>query len=171
MRKKRIFSMILCVAMLFTSIASPLAARAEDSTNTITNKAGETFTFDTIYTNGEQKTLTKYNADAPAENETGGMASYDINQGVGSKNYMLIRLTTDVNLVGYIYYTNTSDDSVSHKEKFFIEDGTEEFTTFLDAYRDQALGAYEKTITTITLQNVDDTKNGTVTLHSVGFCA
>ncbi len=165
MMRKRILSMILCTAMVFTSVVSPIAVQAKEGTK----KASELYKFNTIYENGTQQSLKRYNADNPTENEEGGMASYEMSQDVGSKNYMLISLTTNVNLVGHIYYEKTDDSNTSHSEKFYIEAGTEEFTTFLDAYRKGAAATYNKTIKKITLQNVDDTKEGKVTLHSVGF--
>lgn len=122
--------------------------------------------FETIYEDGIQKDLKQYNASNPEEN---GLISYSIKTNVGNKNYMRIVLETDVDLVGYIQYSNTTDPSKSHKEKFFIEAGSKEFTTFLDAFRSGAFATYEKTIEKITLQNVDSTKAGKVTVKSVDF--
>ena len=90
-----------------------------------------------------------------------------IQKEIGDKNYLFIILTTNVNLVGYIYYENSQNNEQKNAEKFFIEKGTKEFTSFLDAFRDGAYGAFEKTVTKITLQNVDKTV-GRFTLDVVG---
>ena len=72
-------------------------------------------------------------------------------------------------MVGYIHYRNNADKSQTHFEKFFVEAGSTEFITFLDAFRAGAYGAFEKTITTISFQNVDATKEGTLTFKSAGI--
>lgn len=116
------------------------------------------YKFETIFSDNTAKTL--------GQNEE---VTYEVDASVGNKNYMRISLETDVNLVGYITYTNTQDSSESNKEKFYIEAGAKEFTTFLDAYREGAFGAYEKRIQSVSLQNVDETKSGNVTLKSIDF--
>lgn len=130
------------------------------------NDNDDPFNFETIFKDGTEKTLMQYDPDVPEKN---GKISYAINADIGNKNYMRICIDTDVDLVGNIYYTNKDDPSQSNQEKFFIESGTTEFTTFLDAYRSGAFAQYEKTVDKITLQSVDRTRAGTVTLKSVDF--
>ena len=150
--KKKTISFIMLVMLLVTSVQFPVSVKA----GTGTNDASITGT--TVYTGSNAVTLEK---DATLE--------YAIQNGsVGSQNYMYISLETAVNLVGYLYYENASDTSVSHSEKFFIEAGATEFTMFLDAFRDGAQASYEKKITKITLQNVDEYA-GAVTLKEVIF--
>lgn len=129
-------------------------------------KGTESYTFETIFTNETAQELAQYDASEPTGN---GEATYEILKNVGDKNYMRICLDTDVNLVGYITYSNMDNPQENNKEKFYIEAGEEEFTMFLDAYRTGAFGAYQKTIESISLQNVDETKAGTVTLKRVDF--
>lgn len=86
---------------------------------------------------------------------------------VGDKSYFWLELETDVPLVGYIYYENIENPNQKNTEKLFIEKHTREFTTFLDSFRVGALGAFDKKITKITLQNVD-AKTGEVWIQSVG---
>jgi len=124
------------------------------------------YDFETVYTNGETKMLKQYNKDVPAEN---GNVTYDVYSNIGSKNYLKMELETDVNLVGYIHYYNNADKAQTHAEKFYVEAGSTEFITFLDAFRNGAQGAYEKTITTVSFQNVDADKEGTFTLKSIGI--
>ncbi|MBQ8405012.1 MAG: hypothetical protein IJX09_00015 [Clostridia bacterium] len=90
-----------------------------------------------------------------------------IQKEIGDKNYLFMELTTDVNLVGYIYYENSQNSAQKNAEKIFIEKGAKEFTSFLDAFRVGAYGAFDKTITKLTLQNVDKGM-GQVTLNAVG---
>ncbi len=116
------------------------------------------YKFETVFSDNTTKTL--------GQNEE---VTYEVDASVGNKNYMRISLETDVNLVGYITYANTQDSSESNKEKFYIEAGVKEFTTFLDAYREGAFGAYEKRIQNVSLQNVDETKSGNVTLKNIDF--
>lgn len=86
---------------------------------------------------------------------------------IGDKNYLFIELKTDVNLVGYIHYENSKNSLEKNAEKFFIESGVNEFAIFLDAFRIGAYGAFDKTVTKISLQNVS-AKAGQVTLDAVG---
>lgn len=165
---KKLLSLAIACTLCLSAVpgCTPGQESTSDGGTTSGADAVEPIAFETVYTDGSAKSLLRYNASVPEEN---GVVSYEINRGIGNKNYMRITLETDVNLVGYIYYTNAQNATQSHKEKFFIEAGSTEFTTFLDAFRRGAFAPYEKTIEKITLQNVDDTKSGTVTLKSVDF--
>ncbi len=79
-----------------------------------------------------------------------------IGKEVGDRNYFTVQLTTTAPLVGYIHYTNINEPTQTHKEKFFIEQGAEKFSMFLDGIRIGAFGAFEKRIDKITLQNVGE---------------
>ena len=124
------------------------------------------YDFMTVFTDGDAKTLRQYNAQVPEEN---GFVKYDVYSNIGGDNYLKMELSTDVDVVGYIHYYNNADKSQTHAEKFFVEAGNSEFVTFLDAFRNGANGAYEKTIAYITIQNVDATKEGKFTLYSLGI--
>lgn len=130
------------------------------------NYTKDSYEFTTIFTDGQAKTLRRYNPAVPSEN---GCVSYDVYSNIGNKNYLKLNLTTDVDLVGYINYYNNADKSVTHSEKFFVEADSTQFITFLDAFRAGAYGAFEKTITTITFQNVDALKEGVLTFTSAGI--
>ena len=126
----------------------------------------EDYTFTTIFTDGEAKELAQYDAKNIAENE---FVVYDINSNIKDKNYLKLSVETDVDLVGYINYENNDDGTETNSEKFFIEANSTEFCTFLDAFRVGARGAFNKTITSISFQNVDATKIGNFKLNSVGI--
>ena len=127
----------------------------------------DSYDFTTVFTDGATKTLRRYELNEPDKN---GKVVYDVYSNIGNKNYLKLDLTTDVDLVGYIHYRNNADKSQTHSEKFFVEAGSTEFITFLDAFRAGAYGAFEKTITTISFQNVDATKEGQLTFNAVGVC-
>ncbi len=126
----------------------------------------DVYSFTTIFTDGTEKTLSQYDAANPQDNE---FIEYPINTNIKDKNYLKLKVQTDVNLVGYIHYRNNDDPSVTHSEKFFIEANSTEFNTFLDAFRVGARGAFKKTIVSISFQNVDATKAGKFKFISAGI--
>jgi len=126
----------------------------------------DTYAFTTVYLNGIEKTLQQYVKDEPSAN---GKIVYDVYSNIGNKNYVKMDISTDVDLVGYIHYYNNANKTETNAEKFFVEAGSSEFITFLDAFRVGARGAFEKTITTISFQNVDSTKEGKFTFKSLGI--
>ena len=129
----------------------------------------ESYDFTTVFTDGDEKKLQQYAGDVLPEEETYKAISYDVYSNIGNNNYVKLELSTDVNLVGYINYYNNANKEETHSEKFYVEAGSTEFVTFLDAFRAGAEGAYEKTITTITFQSVDKEKEGAFTFHSLGI--
>ena len=126
----------------------------------------ENYKFTTIFVDGTEKELPQYNAQNPKENE---FVTYEVNSNIKDKNYLKLVLETNVDLVGYIHYEKNGDASVTNKEKFFISAGSTQFCTFLDAFRVGAQGAFNKTILSISFQNVDSTKIGTFKLISAGI--
>ena len=129
----------------------------------------ESYDFTTVFTDGDEKKLQQYTANVLPSDEAYKAVSYDVYSNIGNNNYIKMELSTDVDLVGYIHYYNNADKTQTHSEKFFIEAGSTEFVTFLDAFREGAYGAYEKTITTVTFQNVDTEKEGVFTFQSLGI--
>ena len=128
------------------------------------------YDFTTVFTDGEEKTLPQYdNTKVVTSADDNWDVQYDVYSNIGNNNYLKLELTTDVDVVGYIHYYNNADKSQAHAEKFFVEAGSTEFVTFLDAFRAGANGAYEKTITKITFKNVDTTKVGIFTFKSLGI--
>ena len=101
--------------------------------------------FDTLY---ESKSTVKLNHLQETE--------FTVHKEIGDKNYLRIELLTDVNLVGYIHYTDVDNPAKTHKEKIYIEQGATEFTMFLDAFRKGAFGDFSKKLEKITLQNVSE---------------
>ena len=130
------------------------------------NYTQSSYAFTTIFTDGTEKKLQAYNPDDPTEN---GCVVYDVYSNLGKNNYLALDIQTDVDLVGYINYYKNGEAAVKNSEKFFINANSTQFTTFLDAYRVGAQGGYEKTISTISFQNVDATKEGTFTFKAMGI--
>ena len=123
------------------------------------------YKFTTFPMDNKEKVLKQFvETDAHEEH----CVTYNVFRNIGSKNYVKFDIQTDVDLVGYIHYYNIENDTETNSEKFFIKANSTEFTTFLDAFRVGAQGAYKKVITTITFQGVDDTKEGHFTFKSLG---
>ena len=141
----------------------------EESVNTpdaeTPNYTLDSYNFTTVFTDGETKKLKQYSEDIPHDN---GCVVYDVYSRINDKNYLKFELETDVDLVGFINYYNVDNKEEKNSEKFFIKKDSTEFTTFLDAFRRGARGNFKKTISTVTFQSVDHTKDGTFTLKSIG---
>ena len=125
----------------------------------------EEYSFSTVFLDGVEKTLDVYSEDTAHED---GCVTFNVSSRIGDKNYLKFEIATDVDLVGYINYYSTEDSVVTNSEKFFIKAGSKQFTTFLDAFREGANGAFSKVISTVSFQSVDDTKEGKFTFKSLG---
>lgn len=95
--------------------------------------------------------------------------SFAIDKELKDKNYIQIDVDTNVNLLGTIEYYNMANKEESNVEEFFIEGASEEvFYQFLDNFRDNGAGRFEKHLTKITLTNVSE-EEGKVTVKEVGI--
>lgn len=122
------------------------------------NVAKEEYQFDQLYASKEEKTI------KPDETLT-----FEIDKALNNKNYIKIDVDTDVNLIGTIEYYNVDNKEESNVEEFFIEAASEDtFYQFLDNFRENASGAFDKHLTKITITNLED-EEGTLTLHEVGI--
>lgn len=158
---------LLLVGLMGTACACGTVPPPSDSSEGAKpNYTAESYDFTTVFIDGDRKNMRAYNDDVPEEN---GNVVYDVYSNLGNKNYLKLELETDVNLVGYLHYYSNKDASVTNTEKFFVEAGSTEFTTFLDAFRVGAYGAFEKTLATVTFKSVDSTKEGSFTLKSIGI--
>ena len=68
-----------------------------------------------------------------------------------------LTLKTNANLLGEFTYRNVDNSSQIVKEEFFIEPSSKtiEFKQFLDAFRDNGVGLFDKHLISITLKNLD----------------
>ena len=96
----------------------------------------------------------------------GETVSFDIKKDLGDKNYMKIEFSSDANLYGEFVYSDLSDATKVVKECFYLEAGDTEFKQFLDAYRPNGIGLFEKHLQSVTLTNVSN-KAGKVKLNGV----
>lgn len=107
--------------------------------------------------------------------DAGQTKTLTINQDISGKEYIKIILDCNVNLLGEYKYSDITDPSKVVTEPFYIEPSAEEieFKQFFDAFRPNAIGAFDKKLISITLKNLDDkianvnVKNITVTNREV----
>ena len=137
----------LCVVFLWDVIVP-----SETKTN------NETYKFEKLYASDKEQAI--------AANET---LTFEIDKELKDKNYIQIDVDTDVNLLGTIEYYNLEDKEETNVEEFFIEGAsTEAFHQFLDGFRTNGGGLFEKHLTKITLTNVSE-EAGTVTMNKVAI--
>lgn len=93
--------------------------------------------------------------------------SYLLNEDITGKDYLKLEVKTNVHLRGQFVYVNKADTTQEVKEDFFIEAGdgesVVEFKQFLDSYRANAKGNFDKILKEIRLTNKSETE-GKVTL-------
>ena len=92
--------------------------------------------------------------------------TFDIDEDISGQNYIRLQYETDVHLHGVYTYANAENPSRVAEEEFFIEKGTSEFKQFLDTYRKNSVGAFDKILKKISFTNKSG-KEGEVTLASV----
>ena len=89
----------------------------------------------------QQKTL--------AANES---VTYTIDADLGNKNYVSLQYESDVHLYGEFVYVNVQTGD-SATEVFFLEKEETEFKQFLDAFRPNGIGCFEKILQSVTFTN------------------
>lgn len=98
----------------------------------------------------------------------------DVNKDITGKNYVKVSVKTDVNLYGEFIYANVNNETQVVTEEFFIEasDGESvvEFKQFLDSYRANAKGKFDKILKKVTFTNVSE-KEGNVTVTDIAVSA
>ena len=89
----------------------------------------------------------------------GFFVTFKVDEELGDKNYMKLDYSASVNLYGEFVYSDLKDPTKVVQECFYLEPSATEFKQFLDAYRPNGVGLFEKHLKSITLTNVD-TKAG-----------
>lgn len=159
MNKKRFFAMMTLCCMLSGTGCDLSALMGGDSSNSsteVTSEVVDGIQFQNLLGAQAKKTL--------AAGET---VTYTVDKELGDKNYMKLAYTTDVNLYGEFVYSDLEDPTKVVEECFFLEAADTEFKQFLDAYRPNGIGLFDKHLKSIKLTNLDD-KAGSVTLNEVG---
>ena len=154
--KRKLAGVLACI-LAFGCVCGCAKGGAESSSSS--EETVEGIVFESVFENSNTSTIS-------AEENT----VYTINKDISGKNYIKLTLKTDVQLLGEYEYANAENPSQVAKEEFFIEasDGqTEvEFKQFLDTYRSNAVGAFDKVLKSIKLTNKSG-KAGNVTLLDV----
>ncbi len=83
---------------------------------------------------------------------------FSINKDITGKNYMRLIMNSTNNLYGTFEYCDVSDPTRIVEENFFIEPSNKqiEFKQFLDSYRANGVGLFDKKMLSVTLKNVDN---------------
>lgn len=89
-----------------------------------------------------------------------------VQKDLGDRNYIKIEYESDVNLYGEFVYSDLANPTKKVSEPFFLEAGETVFKQFLDAYRPNGVGLFEKHLEKITIKNVG-TKAGNYHLKNV----
>ncbi len=149
MKKKLALALTFCL-----TLSCFAGCGGGDKTGGVTEENGVTF----------EKMLGEQDArDLKVEEST----SYTFDEDITGKDYLKLEVKTNVHLRGQFVYVNKEDKTQEVAEDFFIEasDGKEvvEFKQFLDSYRSNAKGAFDKILKEIRFTNKSD-KEGKVTL-------
>lgn len=118
---------------------------------------------------GEQDGFTSVlGAQSARKIAAGETLEYSINSDISGKEYVKMGFKTDVGLYGTYVYSDVNNASAVVEENFYIEPNTEmtDFTQFLDAFRENGCGNFDKKLQKITLRNISSSQ-GEVTLGGV----
>ncbi|MBE7080599.1 MAG: hypothetical protein E7371_05110 [Clostridiales bacterium] len=130
------------------------SASNDNSSNSVQSSSDEQ-TFETLFQTGISLNI-----------NMGETQNCVIEKDLGDRNYIKIEYESDVDLYGEFVYTNLADPTQEVCEPFFLEAGETVFKQFLDAYRPNGVGLFEKHLKKITVQNVD-VKKGTQCIKNV----
>lgn len=141
---------LLTLCMAFSVCGCNLSFGGNSGSQTVNG-----VTYETVVKAQETKTL--------KQNES---ITYTIDKDITGKDYVVFKLNTNVNLLGKYVYHDVENASKVVEEEFFIEAAQTEFKQFLDGYRANAKGAFDKQLKTITLTNIDQ-KEGAVEMKDI----
>ena len=144
MKKKKWMSLALA-SMMLLGFAACGDKKTTESSSSPEEEAPE-YTFETVYTGGTEVHL--------AANET---KTYNVNKDITGRNYIRIQMKTNANMLGKFTYQDVKNAANVVEEEFFIEPSAEEieFKQFLDSYRDNGVGLFDKKLISVTLKNLD----------------
>lgn len=158
MKKKLLAMLTLCCMMggAGCDLTALLGGGTESPSDSLTAEVTEELQFKQLLGGQERKTLA-----------VGETVTFAVDTELGDKNYMKLLYDSNVNLYGEFVYSDLADPTKVVEECFYLGTESTEFKQFLDAYRPNGIGLFEKHLKSITLTNVD-TKPGIVTLNEVG---
>ena len=158
MMKKKLLAMLTLCCMIGSAgcdISALLGGGNTASTSEPTSETTEALQY--------QKLL---GAQAKKSLAVGETVTFTVGEDLGDKNYMKLAYDANINLYGEFVYSDLADPTKVVQECFYLEAADTEFKQFLDAYRPNGIGLFEKHLKSITLTNVD-TKSGDVSLKEV----
>ena len=140
--KRKVLSVALACMSLFSMCACDwMPGKSPDSSG---NDAA--YKFESVFSATDIVTL-----------QGGESKSFTVNKDITGKEYVKLTLKTNTILLGEFAYKNVANPSQIVKEEFFIEPSSEtiEFKQFLDAFRDNGVGLFDKHLVSVTLKNLD----------------
>ncbi len=144
--RKKFACALACLLALGCTVGCAKGGAPEGSSSSSEEVTEEGIRFESIFGETPKVALS-------AEENT----KYTIDKDISGKNYIKLTLKTDVQLLGEYEYANAENPSQVAKEEFFIEasDGETEvvFKQFLDSFRANAVGRFDKILKSITLTN------------------
>ena len=158
MTKKRLLAIL--------TLCSMLSGTGCDFSALLGGGGSEAPTSSTSEVTGEVKFQTLLDAQAKKSLAVGETVSFTVDQALGAKNYMRLAYNANVNLYGEFIYSDLEDPTKVVEECFYLEAADTEFKQFLDAYRPNGVGLFDKHLKSIKLTNVD-AKAGEVVLKEV----
>ena len=142
--KKKLCSLILAGISALSMLGLSACGEEEQSSST-PSKGGLAYT--SVYSSTETFTLNP--------NEEKKIA---VNEDITGKNYVRLLMNSTNNLYGTFEYCDVSDPTKIVEENFYIEPSNQqiEFKQFLDSYRANGVGLFDKKMLSVTLKNVDN---------------
>ncbi len=155
MKKKIQTVFAVCSAFMLASCSLGGASSSDGYASSATGNDGYTYT-------------SVLSAQSDEKIAAGGTIEYTIDADISGKEYVKMRFKTDVGLFGTYYYSDVNDSSEKAEEYFYIEPNSEitDFTQFLDAFRENGCGNFDKKLEKITVKNITE-KTGNVLLDGV----
>lgn len=151
MRKKLTAISLICAMVVAGSSCSALGLLLGGGSSSQNSESGvvenENVTFKNVYGGTGAFALDK-----------DGAKTIDIDKDIRGNEYIKITLESNVNLLGEYKYSDVSNPDRVVTEPFYVEPSAEEivFKQFFDAFRPNAIGAFDKKLISITLKNLDD---------------
>ena len=143
MKKRKVAISLLCAVVTLTSGCSFLPNKASSGSESASTEQAykSVYTGEGAFSLGAEQTKV-----------------LTINKDISGQEYIKITLDSNVNLLGEYKYSDINNPDKVVVEPFYIEpSATEiEFKQFFDAFRPNAIGAFDKKLISITFKNLDD---------------
>lgn len=147
----------VCSVLLLVSCSGEGGVSSPSNSSSVNEDGGDGYTYTSVLAQQSSKEI-----------DAGSTIEYSINADISGKEYIKMGFKTDVGLFGTYFYSDIQDSSKKVEENFYIEPNTKmtDFTQFLDAFRENGCGNFNKKLEKITVKNISSAK-GNVTLGGV----